>query len=428
VSPKAHSLRPMFYGWWIVAGSFLILFITVGIGLYAPPVFLVPLQEHFGWSRAAIATGSAIAAVVSGMVSPLVGAWIDKFGSRKVMTCGALLMGSAFLLLSVMGTLWHLYVLNALAAVGITCCAWIPTQTLISNWFEKKRGLAMGIALTGIGFGGLVMAPLTALLITRLGWRLAFGALGATILAIAATVVLAVVRSRPADIGLLPDGEAVTAARPMAADAGADLAAGIGLGQAVRAGAFWALASGHFLWTFASFSILGHLVAHLRDVGFASGTAAGALGLTVGASVAGRVVIGYFADSASKRDMMTATLAFSGLSTALLLSIQSSGVLPLFVITYGVALGGIAVLFPLLVGECFGLLAFGKILGLVMIAATLGGAAGPVLTGRVYDVTGSYRLAFMFHVAVFLAAAIAIHFLPRPLDRAPRVAVCTARS
>jgi MFS family permease len=413
VLPIAPRPRSAFYGWWIVAGSFLILFITVGIGLYAPPVFLVPLQEHFGWSRAAIASGSAIAAVVSGMVSPLVGAWIDTYGSRKVMTFGALLMGSAFLLLSAMGALWQLYALNALAAVGITCCAWIPIQTLISNWFDKKRGLAMGVTLTGIGFGGLVMAPLAGLLIVQLGWRLAFAALGATILIVVVAVVLAIVRSRPADIGLMPDGETAAAGRTGAHD-GADLTTGIELGQALRTGAFWTLASVHFLWTFASLSILGHLVAHLRDVGFASATAAAALGLTVGASVAGRVIIGYFADSASKRDIMAAALAFSGLSTVLLLSIQSGGVLPLFVVAYGFALGGIAVLFPLLVGECFGLFAFGKILGLVMIAATLGAAVGPVLTGRVYDVTGSYRFAFMLHVGVFLAAAGAIHFLPLP--------------
>ena len=424
----AHTLRPTFYGWWIVAGSFLILFITVGIGLYAPPVFLVPLQEHFGWSRAAIATASAIAAVVSGMVSPFVGAWIDKYGSRKVMTFGALLMGSAFLLLSAMGALWHLYALSALAAVGITCCAWIPTQTLISNWFNKKRGLAMGIALTGIGLGGLVMAPLAALLIAQLGWRLAFAALGATILVIVGTVVLAIVRSRPADIGLLPDGEAAASAGRMGTNAGADLAARIELGQAVRAGAFWTLAFCYFLWAFASLSILGHFVALLRDVGFASGTAAAALGLTVGTSVAGRVVVGYFADSASKRDIMTAALTFSGLSTVLLLSIRPGGVLPLFVITYGVALGGVAVLLPLLVVEYFGLVAFSKILGLVMIAATLGAAAGPVLTGRVHDVTGSYRLAFMLHVAAFLAAAVAIRFLPRPLTRASRLPACAAQS
>jgi MFS family permease len=234
------------------------------------------------------------------------------------------------------------------------------------------------------------------------------------ILSTVGTVVLAIVRSRPADIGLLPDGEAAASAGHTGTNTGADLAATIKLRQAVRAGAFWTLASCFFLWAFASLSILAHLVAHLRDVGFASGTAAAALGLTVGASVAGRVVVGYFSDSASKRDIMSAALAFSGLSTMLLFSIRPDGVLPLFVITYGFALGGIAVLLPLLVGECFGLFDYSKILSLVMIAATLGAAAGPVLTGRVHDVTGSYRPAFMLHVAAFLAAAVAIRFLPRP--------------
>jgi MFS family permease len=125
---------------------------------------------------------------------------------------------------------------------------------------------------------------------------------------------------------------------------------------------------------------------------------------------------------------MSAALAFSALSTVLLLRIQSGGMLPLFVLTYGFALGGIAVLFPLLVGECFGLFAFGKILGLVMIAATLGAAVGPVLTGRVYDVTGSYRFAFMLHVAVFFAAAGAIQFLPRPRMPAARASASAAGS
>jgi MFS family permease len=408
----ARPTRGRFYGWSIVGGSFVILLVTVGIGLYVPPVFLIPLQEHFGWSRAAIATGSALAAIMSGMVSPLVGIWIDKYGSRKVMTAGALLMGGAFALLSLMQSLWQLYAFNMLAAIGITCVAWIPNQTLISNWFERQRGLAMGIAMTGVGFGGLIMAPCAALLIAQLGWRLAFAVLSVFILVVVVTTVLAIVRSRPGDMGLLPDGE-VTSAAPVAAGAGRKIAAGFELPQAVKTPAFWILSVGHFLGVFASFSIVGHLVAFLRDVGFDSRVAAASLGLAVGVSVVGRVLVGFLADRVSKRHMASGAFALYAVAALLLLSIQSAGALPAFIITFGLALGGAAVMVPLLVGECFGLPAFGKILGVIMISATLGGAAGPVITGRIYDVTGSYNLAFMLHAAVFLAAALAFHLLPR---------------
>ncbi len=416
---KTHAGGAVFYGWWIVGGCFVALFVGLGVGIYAPPVFLVPLQNHFGWSRAAIAAGSASAAVIGGVASPVVGACIDKYGSRTMMIFGALVMGTAMLLLSAMTALWQLYVLNVVAAIGFTCCGPIPIQTLISNWFRRRRGLAMGIAQTGVGFGGLVMAPLAGLLVARVGWRLAFAVLGGVILTTITAMVLAVVRSRPAEMGLLPDGDAVVS-EGGEGEAGHGVGIGIDVGAALRTGAFWVLAAAHFLWLFASSSILGHFVAHLRDVGFESGVAAGALGLIGGASVAGRIVVGYFADSSSKRGVMSAALVLSALSVTLLLSIASRGALPLFVVSYGLAVGGIAVLFPLLVGEYFGLLAFGKILGLIAIAATLGMAAGPVLTGRIYDVTGSYRPAFTLLVGVFVAAALAIGFLPRPLARASK--------
>jgi MFS family permease len=121
--------QPLFYGWWVAGASFTILLVTVGIGLYGPPVFLVPLQEHFGWSRAAIAGGSAVAGLTAGLVAPLVGILIDRYGSRRVMVVGALVMGSAFCLLSAVQSLWQLYALNVIAAVGISCVAWIPNQT-----------------------------------------------------------------------------------------------------------------------------------------------------------------------------------------------------------------------------------------------------------------------------------------------------------
>jgi MFS family permease len=406
--------RTLFYGWWIVGASFLILLITVGVGLYAPPVFLVPLQDHFGWSRAAIAGGSAVAALTAGGIAPFVGVLIDRYGSRKVMTGGALVMGCAFGLLSTVSSLWQLYALNVIAALGISCVAWLPNQTLIASWFDRKRGTAMGITLAGIGFGGLAMPLFTGFVIRAYSWRVAFAALGSLVLLIVITVVLAVVRSRPADVGLLPDGEP---AAPKALDRdpihGAGKVAGLSLSESVRTGAFWLLSFGHVFWTFGTMSLIAHIPAFLSDQGFEITEGAGVLSAAIGISVVGRLSFGVLADRFSKRRIMSSALVLHALAVLCLFRIESFWALPGFVILFGLGLGGAAVLVPLLVGECFGLRAFAKVLGVVTISATLGAAAGPVVTGRIFDVTETYRLAFILHTLSFTAAAVVLYFVRR---------------
>ena len=405
----------LYYGWRIVAASFSILLVTVGIGLYGPPVFLVPLQDHFGWSRAAIAGGSALAALTAGSVAPLVGVWIDRYGSRKVMTTGALVMGCSFCLLGAIQSLWQLYAINVIAGMGITCVAWIPNQTLISNWFDRMRGRAMGITLSGIGFGGLAMPLLAGFLIGRFGWRVAFASLGSLVLLIVVAVILAVVRSRPAEMGLLPDGEPVNPGeRPEAPTDGSPETAGLSLGESIRTSAFWILCLGHVLWTFGSMALIGHLPAFLNDHGFEIETAAGYLSLAIGLSVVGRLSFGMLADRYAKKWIMSAALLLHTLAVLCLFRVDSFGALPGFVFLFGMGIGGGAVLVPLLIGEYFGLRAFGKVLGVVTISATLGAAIGPVVTGRIFDVTGSYELAFILHVVSFTAGAVVFCFLPRP--------------
>jgi MFS family permease len=414
----SRPTREVFYGWWIVAASFSVLLITVGIGLYAPPVFLTHLQDHFGWSRAAIAGGAAAGALTAGLVSPLVGVWIDRYGSRKVMTAGALVMGCAFCLLSGIRSLWQLYALNVIAAIGLSSVAWIPNQTLVSNWFDRLRGRAMGRTLAGIGFGGLAMPPLTAFLITEFGWRVAFAVLGSLVLLIVVTVVLALVRSTPAEMGLLPDGDPAASettpgnpAQGLREDPGAE---GLSLAESFRTGAFWVLCLAHVLWTFGSMSIIGHLPAFMTDQGFDVESAALPLSLAIGCSIVGRVGFGVLADRLTKKWIMSLTLILQALAVLCLFRVHSFAALPAFVILFGLGLGGGAVLVPLLVGECFGLRAFGKVLGVVMISATLGAATGPVVTGRIFDVMGSYQLAFVLHVVSFTAGALAIGFLRKP--------------
>ena len=413
----ARPTRELYYGWWIVAASFSTLLITVGIGLYAPPIFLVPLQDHFGWSRAAIAGGTAVAALTVGVASPLIGVWIDRYGPRRVMASGALVLGSAFCLFGAIRSLWQLYALNAIGAIGIASVAWIPNQTLISNWFDRKRGRAMGITLAGIGFGGLTVPPLTAFLIAELGWRASFVGLGSLVLLIVLTVILALVRSKPEDMGLLPDGGPAAPEMPPRASALGTLenpgAEGLSLSESLRTGAFWILSLGHVLWSFGSMSIVGHLPAALSDQGFEK-LAAGALALAIGLSVVGRVSLGILADRLDKRRILSLGLILQALAVLCLFGSPWLVAISGFVILFGLGVGGSAVAVPLLIAECFGLRAFGKVLGVVTISATLGAAAGPVLTGRIFDVTGSYDLAFALHIAAFTASAVAITFLRRP--------------
>jgi MFS family permease len=418
-APRMTESRPgLYHGWWIVGASFSILLVTVGTGLYGPPVFLVPLQDQFGWSRAVISGGTAVGALTVGLVAPLVGVFIDRYGARKVMTTGGLVMGGGFFLLGAIQSLWQLYALNVIAAIGLSSAAWLPNQTLVSNWFDRLRGRAMGITLAGIGFGGLSMPPLAGLLIGEFGWRTAYAVLGALVLLVVVTVTLALIRSRPEDMGLLPDGEpAVSEATRTnpggAAPNGAEIA-GLSLAESVRTGAFWMLSLGHVFWSFGSMSIIGHLPAFLADRGFEIGSAASYLAFAIGLSVVGRVGFGVLADRFTKKRIMCWALILHAFAVICLLEVDRFGALPSFVVLFGIGIGGGAVLIPLLIAECFGLRAFGKVLGVLTISATLGAAAGPVLTGRIFDVTGSYQLAFILHIASFTASAVAFYLLPKP--------------
>jgi sugar phosphate permease len=276
-----------FYGWWIVAGSFLTLLVAVGLGIYAPPVFLVPLQEHFGWSRAAISGGPSLAALVTGLLSPIVGSWVDRYGPRRLMAFGAVVMAITFALFGAMQSLWQLYAISVIASLGVSCTAFIPNQTLISSWFERRAGLAMGIALAGIGIGGLTIAPLGALLIEQVGWRLAYVGLACLVPLVVLPTALLLVRNDPADLGLRPDGDATDADERAGRDGASEAKrAGLELSEALRSRNFWILALFNFLRVFGVTSLIGHLAAYLSDVGFERQLAAGALGSGSGSPAA----------------------------------------------------------------------------------------------------------------------------------------------
>lgn len=410
---KSNS-APIFYGWWIVLASFGVLTVAAGAGLYSLPVFLVPLQEHFGWTRAGISAGPALGAVVSGVLAVFVGLLLDRFGTRKVMTAGAFVMTLGFVGLATMTALWHFWLSSVVVAAGISCVAFVPIQTLISHWFTRRRGLAMGLTLAGIGFGGLLLAPTTGFIVDNYGWRQAYLTLGALVLVMVTALVLSVIRQSPRDLGLFPDGDIPDNESTATGSGGDIILPGLELGEALRTLPFWLITGANFLVVFTAFGMVQHLHALLTDAGYAGSTAASVLGVAIGITMVGRIMFGLLTDRFAIRWVFATVVALPTIAAFLLVQVEHSAALVAFCICFGLGLGGAAVMVPLAVGACFGLKAYSKIVGAIFVSATAGAALGPTVTGQLYDMSGNYDTALVvLGIAGGLGVVSAI-FVVRP--------------
>ncbi|RJP15567.1 MAG: MFS transporter [Candidatus Abyssobacteria bacterium SURF_5] len=409
--------QKVFYGWWIVLVSSFVIFFGTGIGFYSFGVFVKPLEASFGWSRAAISATIAVWALVYGVTGPVIGALLHKYGARYIIAASALIAGICWLFLSRLTGMSQLFVLMFFSGIGTAGITLIPNQTLISNWFDRYRGRAMGIMMVGIGLGGLTMPPLANFLITTYSWRVSFFVLGLILLGIIPPVLL-FIRTRPADMGLEPDGVI------HAHDGGSDLqerearsVVGLSTNQAVRTSSFWLLFGAFACLIFGESGLTVHFVALIDDAGVSSQMAATYWAIAVGISSAGRLGFGFLSDRFNPKNLIATTHGLHAVALVLLLvfflylKIQSPAVLLPFSILYGLSLGGSAVLLPVVVARCFGMLSFSKLLGLLMSGFALGVVGGPVVAGSIADATGSYTLAIILFIAAFLTAAAAVSFV-----------------
>lgn len=407
----------IFYGWWIVLATFVIIFFGTGIGFYSFGVFVKPLEEEFGWNRAIISGAVAVWAVVYGFTGPVIGLLLHNYGARKVIAFSAFVAGTCYVLFGWLNQLPQLYILMFLAGIGVAGVTLVPNQTLISNWFERYRGRAMGIMSVGIGLGGLTMPPLANAFILGFGWRNSFRLLGLLLFSII-PVVLLVVRTRPSELGLEVDGAARDSATPLDATARSNSGVrGLPVRRAIRTGSFWLLFAGFVFLIFGESGLTVHFVAFLDDEGLSSQAAANFWGLAVGVSSVGRLLFGFLADRWNPRNLITLTHALHSVAVAIIVTFflylgwRSSGVLFPFSVLYGLSLGGSAVLLPVIVARCFGVLNFSKLLGLLMSGFALGVVTGPVVAGRIVDATGSYKFALMLFAGAFLLAALSVAFV-----------------
>lgn len=420
----------IYYGWFIVAASFVTLFLTTGIGFYTFSVFMIPLENAFEASRTAITGVNSLMALTAGFATPLIGILYHSWGPRKVIGLGAVLTGFAYFMLSRSTEVWHLYALGFLLGTGLAATTLIPNQTIVSHWFVKKRGRAMGLMMIGIAFGGIVWAPLAHELIGRFRWQGAYITFAIVIPAVIVPLAIFVIRRSPESIGLLPDGGAKQPSGDRSASVTAGAATvdvhefpGLTVPQAVRTASFWHLVFVNFFMVMGTSIVTAHMVAMVTASSFGASIGpeeakligSRAISYFLVASIAGRFLGGYVAERFSKRHVLAVQYAALIVSALVLFKLDSMAALYVFVFIYGMGMGGSAVVYPLLLAENFGLLSFSKLLGIMGIPFTLGAAIGQVGAAKIYEsMDNSYTGVFITLICVFAIASVLVLLAKRP--------------
>ena len=406
---------PFFYGWVIVA----VAFVTMGVGVNARTAFSLlfpPILDEFGWERGVTAGAFSFGFLVSAVLSPSLGRLMDRRGPRVVIELGVGLMAAGLLLAPLVRQPWHLYAtLGVLVGGGSVCLGYTGHALFLPNWFVRRRGLAISVAYSGVGVGSIILLPWLQDLIGRAGWRASCWALGILILALLAPLNL-LLRRRPEDLGLEPDGDDTPPGSPAANRTAnvVDLAwAAVDwtLGRAMRTTRFWWIMVGYFCGLFAWYAVQVHQTKYLVEIGFSPTDAAWALGVVSLAGIPGQIALGHLSDRIGREWVWTVgSLGFALCYLALLFlrHAPTPTLLYLMVVSQGMLGYGLTSVVGAIPAEIFQGRHYGTIFGTLMLASIVGGAAGPWVTGALYDATGSYTLAFSLAIGASVLSAVAI--------------------
>ncbi|MBN1535053.1 MAG: MFS transporter [Spirochaetes bacterium] len=407
--------KRIFYGWWIVVGAFLLNFAGIGIIMNCYGIFIKPVVEALGFTRGGFTLYFSIAAISMMVTAPIIGKLLERHNIRLVMTICTAMMSASFALFSQCDKLWQFYVLSVFLGIGSAGSHIIPVSMMITNWFVKKRGLAMGIVFAATGIGGLIFNPLTNQIILDYGWSAAYLILGGIIGIATIPVALFIVRVHPREMGLQPYGAAGT-------ESGEEdsTAEGLTASQSFRTATFWLLAIMILFIAVANMGVLHHIVPYLTDLGYSSTTAASLMSLHMGLLVIGKVCLGGLADRIGLSKSLIVCMVGLVASIGFLYNAQYFWVAVAFNIIFGFSISVRTVLPPLMTSVTLGQKHFGVIYGFLNIFTTLGTAVGVPLSGFIHDWTQSYNYAFALYMIIgVLAAAMGLIALARGRIQAP---------
>ncbi len=410
VPPGAHLLPDRwFYGWYIALACAALMFVGVGVGYYGLPVFLKPLKDEHGWSTTQVSWAPTIYFCVSGLASAIVGPYVDRHGPHRLMLIGTVVNGISAAFIGLVNELWQLYAVYFVFAVAFGMSSSIAVNAIMTRWFVRKRALAMSISSTGVSLGGVVLAPVAALLIDSGGLQLATPILGALVIVVGLPAIILVLAFTPAEMGLLPDGDRT--APPPGSRAMMAVQTRVWTRQeAMRTAGFWGIFIAFLLVLVAQTGYIIHQVSFLEDRLGSRSEAAFTLSVTAFGSIVARLLVGIFADGVDKR--LLTVILFLVQGTCILFIIHTESIAATWVITliFGLTIGNIYMMQSLLVGEIFGMVSFGAVFGLVSLAGQVGSGLGPIGVGYLHDQTGNYTVPFTITAILTYAAAVAVLF------------------
>jgi MFS family permease len=477
----SESGSKIFYGWIVVFFAVFAVVVINGILLGSLPFFYRSFVDEFGWSRTIIATAGAALPLARGLAGPLTGPLWDRYGPKRFMAPGAVVISAALIVGAFISAPAHLYLMVLMIAVGVTFVGTGAAAYLASSWFTSKRGVAMGIVAMGASLGGMIFSPISTWLIAGYGWRVAMIVYAVFAFVVFAPLMYLFIKDRPAEIGAAADPQqsdwflrrqtlvksvagaaaimgtliyspvssflvgrfgkqtaipifavlgviclvalaqyfgAKTGAEAVADAAKSDPAWGATMSEAMGSASYWMLLFGSSLCYCVMFAIVQQFILHVQSlqVGFSPSEAAWAYSTLFFFSLSGKSFFGYLSDRFPKRAVNLVCCAMMFAGALILLDINQANAW-FFCLLFGLGYGGITVTTRLVLAELFGLRSLGKLLAIMMSAETIFGSGGNLLTGLLFDATGSYQAAFKVIAVCSIVSVILMAMLRRrPLD------------
>jgi sugar phosphate permease len=408
----------MFYGWWIVIGGFLVQLFSSLLFFHSFGAYFVYLQAEFGWSRTMISGASSIARLESGILGPVQGWLVDRFGPRALVRVGSIILGCGLILFSQINSVWQYYGAFLLMALGSSFAGFMAVSACLASWFVRKRTRAMGIAMTGMGVGGLLV-PMVAWFLGHYGWRQTALVSGLIVMLVGLGAAQ-LLRRTPEQYGMVPDGEASESDVGESTARGSSRQQGDGevsftAREALRTKSFWLLSTAHAGGLLVVSAIGLHLIPHVVNrLGVSVEIAGTMVSLLMGMTIVGQIAGGSLGDRIDKRLGLSLCLLGHAVALTVLAFATSMWMVAIFAIIQGLSFGSRGPLVMSIRADYFGRSSYATIMGFSSLIIMLGSTGGPLLAGNIADRYGDYQMAFIILALVAVVSAVMFLFVRKP--------------